>query len=517
LLYSEIILYKDQGIDIRKLDNKNQKLVIGENERYFAHFKKFLDKNKNYENIFIESDIPKGEKTRLDIIIKGFLYKLKEYIKEDLKFLNKNKEEAKWVITAPCLWNDDGKKYLKKLAKEVDMNNIEIILEPEADSLAIFYDKYINKKYLSIGTKYLIVDAGGYTVDVSLNEILKNNDIKQLVQPKSYRLGSNFINEKIIEIIQEIYGEENIKNFTKTNSSEWEKILNIIEDSKNNINLIESENIKLNIELDKLICYEEGKGIWSSSKKAKNLCSTIKKDINITYSNKELYLPIKLIKKIISNLSSKIVSKINKYMSGMNFNLLVLTGGFSNSQILREKIKNNFHGKNIKIEILKSPQETVMRGAAIYGLAPNQILYRVSPVSIMTDNYENKKENEKCEFEEKKDKNGELKCLKYFGFIKIFETFKTGQIIPKIVKPISDEITIYYSDENEINSENIHPLATMEIPYSDLPLKERNIMVIMNFTNYIKVTIRDVDSNKENSEIIYYPNQKDEDDEKLLF
>ena len=297
----------------------------------------------------------------------------------------------------------------------------------------------------------------------------------------------------------------------------------IIEESKINFNLIESENIKLNIELDKLICYEEVKGRWEGPfKQAKNFCSTIIKNdnnitYNITYNNKELYLPIKLIKDIISELSSKIISKINEYMSGMCFNLLFLAGGFSNSQILRDKIKKNFHGKNIKIEFLKSPQETVMREAAIYGVAPNQILYRVSPVSIMTDNYENKKENEKCEFEEKKDKNGELKCLKYLGFIKIFETFKTGQIIPKIVKPISDEITIYYSDENEINSENIHPLATMEIPYSDLPLKERNIMVIINFTNYIKVTIRDVDSNKENSEIIYYPNQKDEDDEKLLF
>ena len=74
-LYSEIILYKGQGIYIRKLDNKNQKLVFGENQRYFAHFKKFLEKNKIYENIFIESDIQKGEKTELDIIIKGFYTK----------------------------------------------------------------------------------------------------------------------------------------------------------------------------------------------------------------------------------------------------------------------------------------------------------------------------------------------------------------------------------------------------------------------------------------------------------
>ena len=51
----------------------------------------------------------------------------------------------------------------------------------------------------------------------------------------------------------------------------------------------------------------------------------------------------------------------------------------------------------------------------------------------------------------------------------------------------------------------------MEIPYSDLPLKERNIMVKMEFSNYIKVTIEDDNSNDKNSKIIYYPTQKDDD------
>ena len=50
----------------------------------------------------------------------------------------------------------------------------------------------------------------------------------------------------------------------------------------------------------------------------------------------------------------------------------------------------------------------------------------------------------------------------------------------------------------------------MEIPYSDLPLKKRKIMVYMKFSNYINITIKDVDSNNENSKVIYYPTQKDD-------
>ena len=514
IFYSEIILDKETkiGKKIRK-GNDNSILNIENNELYFSHFKKFLDKNYDYENAFIESDIPKGEKVKLDYVIKGFLNILVDHIEEDLEHLNLDLKEAKLIISAPSLWNDIGKNYLKKLANKARLYNTEILLEPEAVSLAIFYDKYINKKYLTTGTKYLIVDAGGYTIDVSLNEILENNNIKQLAQPKSFRLGSNFINEKIIEIINEVYGEETIKNFTKSNSIDWAKILNIIEESKNNFNSIDSDNIKLNIKLDKLICYKEKKNLFGKIyTEKKDLCYTVKNGTNITYNNEVMFIPKKLIIDIISNLSSKIVSKINEYTSVSNFNLLVLTGGFSNSLILREKIKKSFSEKDIDIEILKAPQETVMRGAAIYGVVPNQILYRISPVSILVDNYEEKKENEECEFEEKKDnENGKLKCLKYKRFIKSFELTKNGKFSEKLVYPISDKINIYYTYKNELNSDYINLLDTMEIPYSDLPLSKRNIFVGMNFSNYINVTIKDNDSKEQKSKVIYYPTQKDED------
>ena len=516
LFFSEIILDKETkiGKKIREGKKDTSILNLDNNELYFSHFKKFLDKNFDYENIYIESTIPKGEKVKLDYVIKGFLNILVDHIEDDIEHLNLDLKEAKWIISAPSIWNDIGKNYLKKIAKKARLYNTEILLEPEAASLAIFYDKYINKKYITIGTKYLIVDAGGYTVDVSLNEILENNNIKQLAQPKSFRLGSNFINEQIIEIIQEVYGEENLKNFTKYNTTEWEIILKKIEESKNNFNLIDSENIKLNIKLDKLICYKEVKGYYGKiSTEKKELCYTIKNGTNITYNNEVMFIPKKLIIDIISNLSSKIVSKINEYMSGINFKLLVLTGGFSNSLILREKIKKNFREKDINIEILKAPQETVMRGAAIYGVIPNQILYRVSPVSILIDNYEEKKDNEECEFGEEMDHENwkfKFKCLKYKRFIKSFELIKTGETIEKFISPISNTVNIYYTYKNEINSDYIDLLDTMEIPYSNLPLSKRHILVSMNFSNYINVTIKDYDSNKQESKAIYYPTQKED-------
>jgi len=300
-------------------------------------------------------------------------------------------------------------------------------------------------------------------------------------------------------------------SFAKNKTSIWENILDQIEDSKNNINLINSDNIKLNIHLNKLICYEESKGLFGITLiTKKEYCYKIFNGNKITYNNEQFFLPKKIIIDILSDISSKIISKINSYLLGKDFNLVVLTGGFSNSPIFREKINQNFRRKNIKIEFLKSPQETVMRGAAIYGVSPNKILYRVSPVSILIDNYEYKKENKECEFKEYKDENEKIICFKFIRFIKSFQSIKTDDIIGKFTKPLYNIISIYYTYENELNIDDIHLLDTVEIPYSDKPLKERKIKVYMKFSNYINVTIKDVDSNNENSKIIYYPTQKDD-------
>ena len=71
-------------------------------------------------------------------------------------------------------------------AKKAGMVNIEIVLEPEAASLAIFNeDNPIIEKFKKINKTFLIVDAGGYTVDFSANKILENNNLEQLIIPTS--------------------------------------------------------------------------------------------------------------------------------------------------------------------------------------------------------------------------------------------------------------------------------------------------------------------------------------------
>ena len=71
---------------------------------------------------------------------------------------------------------------MKECAIKVGMKNIKIALEPEAASLLLFDDTSIDKKYKKKGGIFMLVDAGGYTIDITLNEIMdRQGNLKQFM------------------------------------------------------------------------------------------------------------------------------------------------------------------------------------------------------------------------------------------------------------------------------------------------------------------------------------------------
>ena len=64
---------------------------------------------------------------------------------------------------------------MRELAIKAEMNDVEIALEPEVASLAIFHDKNIDKDLFKPQNTFLIVDMGGLTVDFTAMKILDEN------------------------------------------------------------------------------------------------------------------------------------------------------------------------------------------------------------------------------------------------------------------------------------------------------------------------------------------------------
>jgi molecular chaperone DnaK (HSP70) len=248
---------KDDKIALRignKAHNFPKNRIKPENKLYFSKFKKNLDPMVN--NNYAESNIPEGIKVELEHVIKGYLLLLREEILDNNERIKETSiKDIKWIITVPPLWDEKGKKFMKQVAIKAGMINTEIALEPEAASLTIFHDKSIKKKFLEKGKTFLLVDAGGYTVDISANRILdSNHNLEQLLKPTSYKFGSNLINEKIIEVIEAVYGKGKIQNVKEKNYQDWEITLDEIEKKKKEIDSNTAENFRLSIKFNDKKC-----------------------------------------------------------------------------------------------------------------------------------------------------------------------------------------------------------------------------------------------------------------------
>ena len=509
-IQSQIIIHKDSkyGLFIgERAETEFMNNPKNPNNLYFTMFKRNLDPKINRN--LVASDYP-GDEMELEIILKEFLRILKqEEIENNQAFSNLDIiHEIKYIIALPPLWDIKGKKLMENAAKRIGMVNLEVVLEPEAASLAIFNEDNPKIKNLTFpGSKFLIVDAGGYTVDFSANKILENNNLEQLMIPSSIVNGSSLLNDKIFELVKKVIGEEKVK---KTDYSYIKKILNRIEVIKKEINEItdksdDPKNIALDVSELNLTCGTTGY-IFSRSIKE---CDFEIDGKNLTLSNGKIFIPKKYIYDMILDVSKNIIHYVNSILAKIgSVDLIIFTGGFSQNVIFRNTIKK-YTESVADVIFMNKPQESVMKGAALFGLSPTQISRRIVPISIWIESYEIKQETDTtCEEEYFDEQKNQTRCQKYIQFVKRKQSVETNQNITYTIHPFNERIIIYYNYENEITEENRHELGIIDIPYSELPLNNRNLKMHMKFSNYINVTIIDEDENQESSVLLSYPVNK---------
>ena len=514
VISSQILLDKTDKIGLRIGDDAYQRFKVEYNKTnflYFTSFKRNLDPkiNKN----LAKSDYP-GDEIELKIVIKEFMKKIREEAEEKIKQRKGiyNLNEIKWIITIPPLWDIKGKKIMEEAAKKVGMANLDVILEPEASSLSLFKeDNKIIKEYIKKDKTFLIVDAGGYTVDFSANRILDDNNLEQLMIPVSIVNGSSLINEKIFNILKNFVGEEKMKNVDYQNIK---STLDYIEEKKKEVDLNQGGNLKLDIRPFDIYCKSESffSYILSIYYSSPDYCTQIIDGKELTYDNNALLIPKKYISEIINQLITNILFYVDHLLAKLDhIDLIVFTGGFSTNKIFREKIQEYKKGHNSEIIFMEEPQMTVMKGAALFGLKPTHILKRIIPITIGIASYETKKQNETCDnddefFDENKN---ETRCHKYLTFVRKKESIEMNQIINKEIHISEERIYIYYNYENEITKESSkYTLGYIDSSFGESDDNFRSFNLTMKFTNYINVSIIDENLNEQNSTLLIYPNDK---------
>ena len=109
------------------------------------------------------------------------------------------------------------------------MYNINFIYESEAAALYLRNDTYIPDSVKQKNKTFMMIDARGYSIDLSIYKIIDDiGSIKQLMSTHSFNLGILDINNKIIDVLKEIFGANVINKIKKDEPGYWVNLLNDI-------------------------------------------------------------------------------------------------------------------------------------------------------------------------------------------------------------------------------------------------------------------------------------------------
>ncbi|KAK3603243.1 hypothetical protein CHS0354_007574 [Potamilus streckersoni] len=314
-----------------------------------------------------------------------------QFMKDDFMNQFKSKLEGRleecdirWVLTVPAIWNESAKQFMRQAAVTAGIRNeyLRIALEPEVASLLCIY---LPVKTFAIsgsqstfqtfkkGSKYMVLDAGGGTVDITVHEVLGLGKVKELHKASGGAWGGTVVDGAFRQFLVKLVGDSIFQKFSLENTDDMLDMLRTFEVKKREIQPKKDSAIVLRIPMSLINIYqnETGKVLQESisqnefAGKVKIINDKIK--LEGTFFREFFAMAVQSITSFVRTLLQ------NKNLEGVKS--IIMVGGFSECQILQESIMSSFPEINTII-----PQDAglvVLKGAVIYGHNHDMIVERV--------------------------------------------------------------------------------------------------------------------------------------------
>eukprot|EP01083_Nonionella_stella_P014672 41187_1 len=341
--------------------------------------------------------------------------------------------EIQWIVTVPAIWSEKAKKRMKHfiikagLVSEYVKDQCLIVYEPDCAALCIFEEqknkpikaarilyflqhewdiigledaehrrlkpicttisKFIGPAHLTLrtGSQYMLIDAGGGTVDIACHKIV-DDGLEEVHYPTGKNWGGGCVDDVFIEWLQQMFGVAFMNDFKLSSPNHYSEILDYFQVSKasffkkktrsNKTHPVELPNefvdlLYDNIDVDRML----------------QDYSTQHYFVKITEESQTLLIDVELWKKWFD----KVIKQITDHIEGSEslYRLLVsddckylyLVGGFAQSRYFQHKMKLHFSVEpyNLKVIVPSNPILCIVTGAAYFGMNKVMMKARVMP------------------------------------------------------------------------------------------------------------------------------------------
>ncbi|XP_053376516.1 heat shock 70 kDa protein 12B-like [Mercenaria mercenaria] len=400
-----VVLIKPDGQTLEAFgydaENRYKELIDDEeheNYYYFQRFKMKLHKQLG-ENINLDMTL-KDERGRILPGIDVFSLAIK-FLVDDMHRVVKDKiagaikrSEVHWVITVPAIWTDSAKQFMRKAGENAGIatDKLSIALEPEAASLFcrhLSVDKRVDTTGIAIasfaaGTKYMVLDAGGGTIDITVHEVQPTGTVKEIKAASGGGWGGTLVDKAFEELLIDIVGKNVYSEFKKDQTEDWLDLCRDFEIKKRNVSpKIPNATGQQQKREQKLVAMRVPVSLCNvyERKCRKSLAKAVESSSygnNIHFVGDKMKFDMEVFRKLFDASLSKTIQHTENILRDRavrDIRAILMVGGFSESSMLQEKVKSSFPGVDVIIPAEAS--SSIMRGALIFGHSPKSISERV--------------------------------------------------------------------------------------------------------------------------------------------
>ena len=513
---------------------------------------------------------------------KVFIAAFRHIHKISKKYLRKQKikvsdDEIQFIISVPSIWNDEAKHKMKQWALKAGLydedndDQCRVVYEPDCASLAIQHhlkginiiryeteqiiklskkrfasdddderkeDDILNQSIQSIqqvqspfadGDKYILVDAGGGTVDIACHQVVGEFGVKEIFHPTGGPWGSCYIDDQYVKLLERIFGTKAIDEFKKELPNIYVELIHYFQDAKASFLLVSNSIVhcvklpyKFLSFMEEYIArkssqkqqkFKDSQGQYIDNKYAKDkikaaiyMNQNAKLDITEDTNGQYLEISMRIWKDLFDHVIDPTVKHIQKLLNQPSLmrkcKYLCLVGGLSCSAYFQYRMKQEFGPLSKYLLIIITPNRpilSVVAGAAYFGITRDYVKARRLrysygiigriPKSVALANKvpmdHIKKYGEYDKFWGQDIVRG---CVKVFGWkneeinlnqvktIDLKRNDQNGVIVENIIRSDLDDPKT--KDDGEI-------IGTLEIPFSDQNKDNLDIVTEFHFAGTV--------------------------------
>ncbi|CAG2207277.1 Ubiquitin-conjugating enzyme E2 J1,Probable ubiquitin-conjugating enzyme E2 33,Ubiquitin-conjugating enzyme E2 32,Ubiquitin-conjugating enzyme E2 6,Ubiquitin-conjugating enzyme E2 34 [Mytilus edulis] len=386
---------------------------------FFKRFKLTLYKNENLNEKTKIPDCTGKQMQAIEVFSAGIRYLKNHLFTHFNERIPMRDADIHWVLTIPAIWDEAAKKFMRICAEKAGIPGNQLTLALEPESAALYCQLGTHRSGLSPlkpDDKFILLDCGGGTVDITVHEVRLDNSLKEIHRASGGPWGGIKVDDAFQEYLLDLFGFERIASLPKHEVIELERSFELL---KKNVNT-ESKNYHMQLPLILRQSAEPG-----------------------TLVAGKLRLNSKIVQCFFEKPAANICRHIHDVLLSLReheIDTILLVGGFAESKVLQEKVQSKF--PTIKVLQPNEPGSAVIKGAVEFGHCPEKIRFRMSPYTYGVDTVAPFRHG-KDPFSKHWEFDGEAYCLdKFHIHVKKNQSVETGtEISNKNYHPMTKEQT----------------------------------------------------------------------------